>query len=205
MAVAINPNLEGKVVVITGAGGNNPRGTTSKEVYEVGDEINKEIQSFFDMEVEGFKFVFDLNFIGKFNTIKVFIKHMLNKEATIINTSSMASFAPMTKVPAYAAAYAAVNNFTKWLAVHFAPSNVRINAIAPGFFLTAQNKSLLQTNDGQWTPRTKKILAATPMNRLGEPKELLGTILWLMDHEASGFVTGVVVPIDGGFQAYSGV
>ena len=180
----------GKVsILINGAGGNNPRATCDNEVMT--PDVPDSVKSFFDLDESGLKFVFDLNITSAF--------------LVTLNISSMNAFRPLTKIPAYSAAKAGVSNFTEWLAVHFAPCGIRVNAIAPGFFVTNQNRSLLYTADGQPTARTRKILAATPQGRFGKVEDLLGTLLWLMSDEASGFVTGVVVPVDGGFNAYSGV
>jgi len=195
-------------ILINGAGGNSPKCTTTKE-YLFSEDLennNTEIITFFDLLPENIKFVFDLNFTGAMLTTQVFAKDMANrKDCAIINISSMNAFTPLTKIPAYSAAKAAVSNFTQWLAVHFSKVGIRVNAMAPGFFVTTQNKDMLFNPDGTPTARTGKILAATPMGRFGEPKELIGTLLWLCCPEASGFVNGVVVPIDGGFNAYSGV
>lgn len=193
----------GKVnILINGAGGNHPDAITDSEVHS-GEPSGK---SFFDLTEQGFSKVFDTNFLGAFLASQVFGEALLEAEApVIINISSMSAYAPMTKVPAYSAAKAAINNLTMWMAVHFAPSGLRVNAIAPGFFLTTQNRDLLLDENGEYTERSQKILKGTPMKRFGQPKDLLGTLLWLADEAYSGFVTGVTVPVDGGFMAYSGV
>ena len=192
-------------ILINGAGGNNPRATTDMEYYMPGD-IDAETKSFFDLDQSGVEFVFNLNFIGTLLPTQVFAKDMLGREGcTILNVSSMNAYTPLTKIPAYSGAKAAISNFTQWLAVHFSREGIRVNAIAPGFFSTAQNKALLWNEDGTPTARTGKILAATPMGRFGEAEELLGALYFLVDEKASSFVTGIVIPVDGGFSAYSGV
>jgi len=203
---AVNETFGTCDVLLNGAGGNHPKGTTSKDNYEMGDEDAEGVASFFDLDQSGIEFVFNLNFLGTLLPTQVFAKDMLKKDAPcIINISSMTAFTPLTRIPAYAGAKAAVSNFTKWLAVHFAKTNIRVNAIAPGFFETTQNKKLLRNDDGTYSARANKILAATPMSRFGDPTELIGTLVFLCDKEASGFLNGVVVPVDGGFSAYSGV
>jgi NAD(P)-dependent dehydrogenase (short-subunit alcohol dehydrogenase family) len=190
-------------ILINGAGGNNPRGSTDDEEFSKDAE---NARTFFDIDPEGFRFVFDLNLMGTLLTTQVFALNMVGRlGATIVNISSMNAFRPLTKIPAYSGAKAAVSNFTQWLAVYFAKSGIRVNALAPGFFVTKQNKDLLFSIDGSPTARTDKILRNTPMGRFGEANELIGTLLWLISPVASGFVTGIVVPVDGGFSAYSGV
>lgn len=188
--------------LINGAGGNNPRATCDNEYMTPDLEGAKD---FFALDESGLKFVFDLNITSAFLVTQVFAVDMIKTGGNIINISSMNAFRPLTKIPAYSAAKAGISNFTEWLAVHFAPCNIRCNAIAPGFFVTNQNRGLLFTADGQPTARTGKILAATPQKRFGDVDDLIGTLLWLSSDEASGFVTGVVIPVDGGFNAYSGV
>ena len=189
-------------ILINGAGGNNPRGTTDDEQF---DAAVQGIKTFFDLDPAGVRFVFDLNVIAALMTTQVFARDMVGRGGNILNISSMNAFRPLTKIPAYSGAKAAVSNFTQWLATYLAKEGVRVNAIAPGFFVTNQNRNLLFTASGEPTPRTHKILAATPMGRFGEADELLGALLFLLDDAAAGFITGVVLPIDGGFSAYSGV
>lgn len=192
-------------ILINGAGGNNPRATTDKEYFEPGD-LDAETKSFFALDREGVEAVFNLNFTGVLLTTQVFARDMVGREGgNILNISSMNAYTPLTKIPAYSGAKAAVSNFTQWLAVHFAKTGIRVNAIAPGFFSTRQNAALLWKEDGTPTSRTEKILAATPMEHFGRPEELLGAMLFLLDNSAASFITGVVLPVDGGFSAYSGV
>jgi len=190
-------------ILVNGAGGNNPMATTDDEQYDTAAES---VKDFFKLDPEGIRFVFDLNFLGTLLPTQVFAKEMVGMPgANIINISSMGAYLPLTKVMAYSGAKAAVSNFTQWLATYFAKSGLRVNAIAPGFFVTDQNRALLFDPQGQPTKRTEKILAATPMGRFGDPQELLGALLYLVSPEAAGFVTGVVIPVDGGYTAYSGV
>ena len=192
-------------ILINGAGGNNPRATTDNEYAELDDSI-KEMKTFFDLDQSGVEFVFNLNFIGTLLPTQVFAKDMVGrKDSSILNISSMNAYTPLTKIPAYSGAKAAVSNFTQWLAVHFSHIGIRVNAIAPGFFSTKQNEKLLWNPDGTPTARTGKILAATPMGRFGVVDDLVGATLFLLSSEAASFITGVCIPIDGGFSSYSGV
>lgn len=192
-------------ILINGAGGNHPSATTDKEYYESGD-LDADTKSFFDLDEAGVASVFNLNFMGILIPTQAFARDMVAREGgNILNISSMNAYTPLTKIPAYSGAKSAVSNFTQWLAVHFSKVGIRVNAIAPGFFSGKQNASLLWNADGTPTARTKKILTATPLGRFGQAEELLGALLFLLNNEAAGFITGVVVPVDGGFSAYSGV
>ncbi len=206
VADAVAADLGPCDILINGAGGNSPKATTDKEYHEVGD-IDAETKSFFDLDVGGVEFVFNLNFIGTLVPSQAFARQMIGREGcNILNISSMNAYTPLTKIPAYSGAKAAISNFTQWLAVHFSKVGIRVNAIAPGFFSTKQNAALLFNQDGTPTARTEKILAATPMGRFGNTDtELSGAVLFLLNNDAAGFITGVCIPIDGGFAAYSGV
>jgi len=191
-------------ILINGAGGNHPKATTRGEVFDPADLA--EGTSFFDIADASLRFVFDLNVVAAFLTTQVFARSMAERgHGVILNVSSMNAFRPLTKIPAYSAAKSAVSNMTQWMAVHFAPCGIRVNALAPGFFATEQNRALLFDEQGRPTARTGKILAHTPMGRLGTPDDLTGALLFLTDDEVSAFLTGVILPVDGGFAAYSGV
>lgn len=195
-------------ILVNGAGGNHPKGTTSKP-YLFPEDLKDQVEgltTFFDLDPKGIEFVFNLNLLGTLLPTQVFAKNMAESgKGCILNISSMNAFTPLTKIPAYSGAKAAVSNFTQWLSVHFSKVGIRVNAIAPGFFLTDQNRSLLTNPDGSLTDRGQTIISQTPMGRYGDPEDLLGAVLWLLSDEAAGFVTGTVIPIDGGFSAFSGV
>ncbi len=190
-------------ILLNGAGGSSPKGNTDKEYFEPGDIEDEKVKSFFDIEDSGFGFVNNLNLLGTVITTQAFARHMVKAGGCIVNMSSMSAFTALTKSPAYSSAKAGVSNFTQWCAVHFAKAGIRVNALAPGFFSTIQNKFLLWNEDGTPTARTGKIIAHTPMGRFGVPEDLVGGLLYLVSEEAAGFVTGVILPIDGGFSAYT--
>ncbi len=205
---AVNSTLGTVDLLINGAGGNHPSGTTTKDKLELCDISEKAqgIKTFFDLDPKGIEFVFNLNFLGTLLVTQTFAKDMIGKKhASIINISSMNSYKPLTRIPAYSAAKAAVSNFTQFMAVHFSDVGLRVNAIAPGFFSTNQNKALLYKEDGSLTDRSEKILAHTPLGRFGVASDLTGTLLFLSDESYSSFVTGVIIPVDGGFSSFSGV
>lgn len=207
----VSRRLGPATILLNGAGGNRPAATTAAEFLDP-DAAGADggpgggPSTFYDLDPEGAAAVFNLNFLGTWLATQAFTRQMArNRRGAIVNISSMNAFRPLTKIPAYSAAKAAVGNFTQWMAVHLARAGIRVNAIAPGFFLTAQNRGLLTNGDGSPTPRAAKILAHTPMGRYGDPADLIGALLWLVSDAAAGFVTGIVVPVDGGFSAYSGV
>ncbi len=204
-AAAVLADLGPCDILVNGAGGNIPKATTDKEYYEDGD-ISAETRSFFDLSPEAVTGVFDLNFLGVILPTQAFVPQMLGREGCcILNISSMNAYTPLTKIPAYSGAKAAVSNLTQWLAVHFCHQGIRVNAIAPGFFAAGQNQQLLYNPDGTPTARTGKILAATPMGRFGSSRELEGALLFLVNNAAAGFITGITLPVDGGISANSGV
>ena len=191
-------------ILINGAGGNHPSGSVDSDFFEAGDTGIPDMKTFFNLPTEGFRRVLELNFLGTVLPTKVFAKGMVEKgRGSILNMSSMSAGTPLTRVAAYSAAKAAVSNFTRWLAVYFAKTGIRVNALAPGFLMTEQLRFLhIDRDTGEYTPRAKKVLAHTPMERYGDPEELIGAMLWLLS-DASNFVTGTIVPIDGGFSSYT--
>lgn len=200
----VNQDLGTCDILINGAGGNNPKATTDIEYHT--QDLEEDVKTFFELDDKGIEFVFNLNYLGTLLPTQVFAQDMVTKkDASIINISSMNAFTPLTKIPAYSGAKAAVSNFTQWLAVYFSKTGIRCNAIAPGFLVTKQNEKLLFNENGEPTERSNKILRNTPMGRFGEAEELVGGVFFLADSSLSSFVNGVVLPIDGGFSAYSGV
>jgi len=194
-------------ILVNGAGGNHPLGTTSNPFFAIEDLKNtaEGFKTFFDLDPKGIEFTFNLNFLGSLIPTQVFTKDMVGREGcSILNISSMNAYTPLTKIPAYSGAKAAISNFTQWLSVHFSKVGIRVNALAPGFFLTDQNRALLTNEDGSLTQRGQQIIDQTPMGRYGTPDDLISATKFLCD-DASAFVTGIVIPIDGGFSAYSGV
>ena len=190
-------------ILINGAGGNNPKATTDNEYQH---EARPGQKTFFELDAAGVDFVFRLNFQGSLIPAQVFAKDMVERQSgNILNISSMNAYTPLTKIPAYSGAKAAISNFTQWLATYFARSGIRCNAIAPGFYAAEQNHALLFNEDGTYTDRARKIVAGTPMGRFGNPEELIGAALFLASDDAAGFVNGIVLPVDGGYSAYSGV
>ncbi|RNA67217.1 SDR family oxidoreductase [Alteribacter keqinensis] len=193
-------------ILINAAGGNHTKATTTTEKLKIEDIYDDSNRTFFDLDPESLDWLLRLNYMGTLLPIQVFSKDMAGKKGgSVINVSSMNGFRPLTKIPAYSGAKAAINNLTQWLSVYYSDVGIRVNAIAPGFFLTKQNETLLLTEEGEYTDRAKKIIEHTPLGRFGDAKELLGTLLWLIDSQSSSFVNGVVIPVDGGFSAYSGV
>jgi NAD(P)-dependent dehydrogenase (short-subunit alcohol dehydrogenase family) len=192
-------------VLVNGAGGASPQASTAKEFLEPGD-LEKGVRSVFDIPLDAFRGITDLNFVGAFLPTQVFLRPMVEKKAgCIVNISSMGAVRPLTKSIAYSAGKAATDNLTKWLAVYLAKMGIRVNAISPGFFLTNQNRFLLiDEKTGEMTPRGQRILNSTPLGRFGRPEDLISTLLWLIS-DASAFVTGAIIPVDGGFSAYGGV
>ncbi|MBX0356837.1 SDR family oxidoreductase [Halobacillus sp. Nhm2S1] len=191
-------------ILVNGAGGNHPEATTGQEYFSAPSSFDE--RNFFNLDASVISRLFDLNYLGTILPTQVFAEEMVDRKgATVINISSMNAYTPLTKIPAYSGAKAAISNLTQWLAVYFSKVGIRVNAIAPGFFLTQQNENLLLNEDGSYSERAEKIISQTPMERFGQADELVGTMLWLVHQQSSGFVNGVVVPIDGGFSAYSGV